>query len=477
MDKVPFQTALIAIPCLVPLDKDGSIQMLRQHQLNRKERLPERLEGITLNGKPAGRLVDFAREGQEGARATAAYYAGSGKEERNLIKASFFTGITGGILWYVLIYYWAARGFSSEEIGLMGGIGSSVGVITYLFGGYLADVLGRKKLFLVGILSTATGLLLFLTEKNITVFTVAYGMTSLGGSLQWPSLTTLLAAKASSANMKYLYGIQGFVNQIGLTIATFLGIFGPPFLERTYGTALSTGFVYVFLATAIFAFVPILFVYKVTETKKKPEKLSLHFDRRMRRILLMYCFQNALIGAGAGLVIPWFPVIFKQGLGASDNWVASIITLSNAVIAVGWFVVPKFADLKGSVTLIAVCQIASCVPMILIPYSPALLIVALLYTSRSFLMLVPSPVLNAYMMNICSEEIRASFLSLSQLAWQVAFAGSYAIAGYLWANNYSKVEPFFYAVAFYIVASLIFFAYFKGVKENEGAPTEKTAAG
>jgi MFS family permease len=381
------------------------------------------------------------------------------------------------VLWYVLIYYWAARGFSSEEIGLMGGIGSSVGVITYLFGGYLADVFGRKKLFLAGILSTATGLLLFLTEKNITVFTVAYGLTSLGGSLQWPSLTSLLAAKASPANMKYLYGFQGFVNQIGLTIATFLGIFGPPFLERTYDTVLTTGFMYVFLATAICAFVPILFVYRVTESKREAEKLSLHFDKRTKSILFMYCFQNALIGAGAGLVIPWFPVIFKEGLGASDSWVAGIITLSNAVIAIGWFIVPKFADFKGSVTLITACQIASCVPMILIPYSPVLWVIALLYTARSFLMLVPTPVLNAYMMNICKEKIRASFLSLSQLAWQLAFAGSYAVAGYLWANDYSKVGPFYYAVAFYIAASLTFFAYFRGVKENNSAQVDERVAG
>lgn len=432
-------------------------------------------EGYLLTEKPTGMLAGFARAGQDGARATAEYYASSGKEERNLVKASFFTGITGGVLWYVLIYYWAARGFSSEEIGLMGGIGSSVGVVTYLFGGYLADVLGRKKLFLVGILSTASGLMLFLTPKNIAVFTTAYGLTSLGGSLQWPSLTSLLAAKTTSSNMKFLYGVQGFVNQIGLTIATFLGIFGPPFLESAYGTPLTTGYVYVFLATAFCAFVPILFVYRVTESKKESEKLSLHFDRRTKRVLFMYCYQNALIGAGAGLVIPWFPVIFNEGLGASDSWVAGIITLSNAVIAVGWFIVPKFADIKGSVTLITVCQIASCVPMILIPYSPVLWIVAILYTARSFLMLVPTPVLNAYVMNICKEKIRASFLSLSQLAWQLAFAGSYAVAGYLWANEYSKVGPFYFAVAFYVAASLIFFAYFKSVKENDGTPADKIA--
>ena len=81
-------------------------------------------------------------------------------------------------------------------------------------------------------------------------------------------------------------------------------------------------------------------------------------------------------------------------------------------------------------------------------------------------MLVPSPVLNAYLVNIVSGRIRASFLALGQVAWQLPFSASYAAAGYLWANNYSKVSPFLIAAAFYIAASVIFWAYFKDIKEN-----------
>jgi MFS family permease len=363
----------------------------------------------------------------------------------------------------------------------MGSIGFAVGSVGYLVGGYLADKLGRKRVVLIGLASTAIGLILFLSDKNLAIYSVAYGFTSLGGSLAWPSMTTLLATKASPSNMKFLYGVQGFVNQIGLTIATFLGIFGPSFLDAEAGIELSTGYLWVFGATAACALVPMLYVARVTEIKRQPERLSLHFDKRMRKILLVYSFQNALIGAGAAFVIPWLPIVFKQGLGATDSWVAFIITVSNIVIAVGWFIIPHFANLRGSVALIAVCQIISVVPMVLIPYSPVLLAVAFLYTVRSLLMLVPSPVLNAYIMNIVDERIRASFLSLSQLAWELAFSASYFVAGYLWANDYSKVEPFYIAGAFYVAASLIFYFYFRNVKEaTDAAPhpgTEQHKAG
>jgi MFS family permease len=415
----------------------------------------------------------FARTSQDGARATAKYYTGSGKEERWLVKASFFTGITSGVLWYVLYYYWAALEFSSQEIGLMGGLGSAVGIITYIFGGYLADAFGRKRLLFVGLVGEALGCLLFVTEKNLAVYTLGYSVTSLGGSLIWPSLMALMATKTTAVNMKFFYGVQGFVNQIGLTIATFLGIFGPYILERDFDIARSRGFEYVFLIAAVLAVVPILYILRIRETERRPEKLTVHFDQRMRSRLYMYCFQNALIGAGAGFVIPWLPIIFNKGMGASDSWVAGIITLSNVVIAVGWFIVPIFAGYRGSVALITVCQLASCIPLLLLPYSSSILIVvALLYTVRSFLMLVPTPVLNAYVMNIVSEQIRASFLAISQLTWQIAFSATYFIAGFLWASDYTKVLPFYIAAGFYIVASLVFFAYFKNIKESQDEPAQ-----
>jgi len=383
------------------------------------------------------------------------------------VRASFFTGITGGILWYVLFLYWASLGFTSEQIGLMGATGSGLGVLAYLIGGYLADRLGRRRLFLVGLFFTAAGFIVFLTERNVYAFTIAYSLTSMGGSLAWPSLMALMAEKTTPANMKYFYGIQGFYNQIGLTIATFFGIFGPSFLHGRYNINLSGGYTLVFLLAALCAIPPIVYVLKVSEKVKRSGPLLAHYDRRMRRILLIYCLQNGMIGVGAAFVIPWFPLIFEQGMGATGEQIALIITLSNAVIAAGWFIVPKFADLRGSVALITVCQIASVVPLLLIPYSSSLLIVVgMLYAARSFLMLVPSPILNAYTMNIVSEEIRASFLAMGQIAWQLPFSVFLAVAGYLWANDYSRVIPFYIASALYIAASVVFYVYFRNVKES-----------
>ncbi len=85
-------------------------------------------------------------------------------------------------------------------------------------------------------------------------------------------------------------------------------------------------------------------------------------------------------------------------------------------------------------------------------------------------MIVPTPVLNAYLMNVVPEEIRASFLGLSQVAWQVPYALGLAAAGFLWANDYTQKVPFYVAIVLYLVASVIFFAYFQKVKEGHMHP-------
>ncbi len=418
-----------------------------------------------MTEKGSWSVSGMARAGQDGAKATAKYYSGSGKDERSLVKASFFTGITGGILWYPLILYWFALDFSSTEIGIMGALGTGAGIISLMVGGYLADRIGRKKLYIVGLASTALGFMLFVSEKNIAVFTVAYALTSVGSSLAWPSLIALMAAKTSAKESKYFYGVQGFANQIGLTIAMFFGVFGPPFMEREYGIGVSSGYNLVFVITALCAIAPFVFVLKIGDERRKHPRLILSFNKKMRERLFVYSFQNSLIGLGAAFVIPWLALVFQDGMDASFEWVAVIFTVANAGIAIGWFVVPKFADLRGSVALIAGCQIASVAFMVAIPYSPLLVGVAILYTMRSFLMLVPQPVLNAYVMNICTEEIRASFLAVSQLAWQMGYSLAYALAGTYWADDYSKTGPFWIGGALYVAGSLIFYAYFRRISE------------
>jgi MFS family permease len=337
-------------------------------------------------------------------------------------------------------------------------------VLTYLFGGFLADKFGRKKLFMIGLTATVAGLAMLSAGADVIVFTIGYSLANLGSSLSWPSLRVLMSTKTGPSQLKLLYSVQAFVNQIGLILGSFTGILLPSVMED-YGVVLSTGYRYIFLGALVAAVVPLWYVLKVSENRRKSEKLSLKMDVRTRRNLIVFCAQNALIGAGAALVIPWLPIIFGEGMGASGIQISLIILISNLTIALGWLVISKFAEMRGSVAVIAVCQIASVAPLLAIPFSPFLSVLAVLYTARSLLMLVPNPILYAYIMNIVSEEIRATFLALSELAWQLAFTAFYAISGIIWSDNYSQVAPFIYGSVFFIAGTLTFFLYFRNVKE------------
>jgi MFS family permease len=417
-------------------------------------------------------MKGVARAGRASAAESVRYFSKSGKDERRIINASFFMGILSGVSWYVIALYWDALGFTSEEIGLIGGIGSAVGVVSLLVSGFLADVFGRKKLLLLGLAGNAAGAALFLSSPNLVVFIIAESLLSLGWSLVQPSVMALMASKASPTRLKFFFGMQGFSGQIAITLASATGIFFPGFLRDHYNLDLTSGYWLVVLVAVISTIVPMFYIRKVSEPKKSGEKLRLSFDRTARMRLVMYSFQNALIGVGAGLVIPWLPLVFQEGMGASSLELTAMVTAANIAIAISWFIIPKFAEARGSVLLIASCQITSVAFLLAIPYSAfSLLLVGFLFTARSVLMLVPTPVLNAYVMNIVTEEIRASFWAISQLTWTVAYAAAFAASGYIWANDYSKTEPFIYCSIVYVISSLIFYFYFKGIAEPKDEPT------
>ena len=418
-----------------------------------------------------GTIRGFATAGQAGAVETLHYYTKSSKDERRIINASFFMGVLSGVSWYVIALYWDALGFTSEEIGLIGGIGSAVGVISLLVSGFLADVFGRKKLLLLGLAGNAGGAALFLSSPDLVVFIIAESLISLGWSLTQPSVMALMASKASPTRLKFFFGLQGFSSQIAITLASATGIFFPGFLRDHFDLELTSGYWLVVLVAVISTIVPMFYIHKVSETKKSGEKLRLRFDRTARMRLIMYSLQNALIGVGAGFVIPWLPLVFQDGMGASSLELTAMVTAANIAIAISWFIIPKFAEARGSVLLIAACQIASVAFLLAIPYSAfSLLLVGFLFTARSVLMLVPTPVLNAYVMNIVNEEIRASFWAISQLTWTVAYAAAFAVSGYVWANDYSKPEPFIYCSIVYVISSLVFYFYFKGIAEPKDEP-------
>jgi predicted MFS family arabinose efflux permease len=158
-------------------------------------------------------------------------------------------------------------------------------------------------------------------------------------------------------------------------------------------------------------------------------------------------------------------------MDATSVQLTLMVTASNIAVAVGWFVIPKFAEARGSVALTTAFQMASVAFLLAIPYSAfSLLLVAVLFTTRGLLMLIPTPILNAFVMNIVSEEIRASFWAISSLAWTIGYSASFAVSGYVWANDYSRVEPFYFTSAAYIVATLIFYFYFKRIAEPTDDP-------
>jgi MFS family permease len=181
-------------------------------------------------------------------------------------------------------------------------------------------------------------------------------------------------------------------------------------------------------------------------------------------VIGLFAITSILIGFGAGLVIPWFQVYFRLKFDASYSNIGYVFALQQFVLALSILLMPKIADRTGSVNTIVITQGLAIIVLVLIPSSPLFALAAVLFVVRAVLMNIAGPIQGAFMMGIICEEDRASATAINSLCWTGAWSLGTVVAGYVMEWNIDA--PFIITAAFYTAYSVLFYLFFKDIKER-----------
>jgi predicted MFS family arabinose efflux permease len=120
---------------------------------------------------------------------------------------------------------------------------------------------------------------------------------------------------------------------------------------------------------------------------------------------------------------------------------------------------PKLCEDIGQVLSITLTSGLSLIPLVLMPASGTLYAMSLLYVVRTGLMNMSSPIMNAYTMSMINSDERASASGVITMAWNGANAAGTAVSGVLMGLHIDS--PLYVGAAFYVLSTLIFYAYFR----------------
>ena len=395
---------------------------------------------------------------------------GSGRNPKLYLVGVFLFGLGQSIFTLIFNLYLRALGYSDSGIGQIlskVSIGAAVAALPAAF--LFRRAPARTLLVLAGAL-TALGytlqstfrapelllLLAFVTGMVITVFRL--------------SIAPVIMKETGPGARPFLFSASFGVLFASAIVGSIVGGALPHFFRTFNGeeqgalrATLYAGCVLTLLST-----VPFFAMTEPAGAEKKPPPSALEQVRDFLEIdwglHLRLILPAALVGLGAGLIIPFMNLYFRDRFGLTEGEIGALFGVMQGFMVVGNLFGPAVSRRMGLVGGVVATQLASVPFMIVLALSGSFPLVAAAFFLRSGLMNMNQPLASHFAMEVVPRRDHAVTNSLLSLAWFLAWSISADIGGAL-IERRGYTGPLLIAAALYVAASILYWIFFNDVEE------------
>ncbi|MBE2198379.1 MAG: MFS transporter, partial [Anaerolinea sp.] len=286
---------------------------------------------------------------------------------------------------------------------------------------------------------------------------------SLGGVTFGPFLMENSGEKERTYLFSFSMGLQmiaGFAgNWLGGSLPTWTGglVGAAPTSAAAYGWALTAVAILSF-----FALLPILFMHNPRKTAGDEARQSVspfQYARQNPALLLKLISPMLITSLGAGLLMPFLNIFFRHAFASSDKTIGALFAVGSLFMGIGLLAAPPLADRFGKIKVVVLTQALSIPFLALMGFVPLFGVSAAAYLVRLALMNMSNPVYQAFVMEQVDEEARATVASLVSMSWNVGWAFSPTLSG--WLQVHYGFNPVFWGtILTYVVAIYLYWRFF-----------------
>jgi predicted MFS family arabinose efflux permease len=192
-----------------------------------------------------------------------------------------------------------------------------------------------------------------------------------------------------------------------------------------------------------------------------------------KRLLVPIALNALLIGAGAGLVIPFMNLYFKDRFDCSSVQIGTYFSIAQVLTAAAALAAPAVARRYGKLRTAVAAELLSLPFLVTLGRETHLPVAVVAFWLRATFMQASTPLLQAFVMEVLPPTLRARSTSLNNMVWNVGWAASASLAG-LVIERFGYDVPFYLTATLYLIAALTFYRAFRG--RREGAPAASPAS-
>lgn len=366
-------------------------------------------------------------------------------------------------------------GFQADFISNMFSVSAAATGLVALPAGLLCERIGPKKALLVSLTSNLISFIqIFALKPSILLLASLTG--GLIGTVGWVASVPFMTENSLREERTYLFSVDWSAMTIMGVVGSYTGGFMPDMLNAALWlpTGVKTGSpigyriaLAISIAFALASAIPILLVKEDNRVQRQKSVALLSLKNiQSPRTIVKFMIPTAIIGLGAGFIIPLFNLFFKLRFAATAEQVGVIFALGNVTLGIGTLIAPMLSKRMGKVKTVVASQYLSIPFIMLMTLAPNLTLSTTAYLARETLMNMAGPVSTALMMEMVTETERATTSGFMVMADNIPRAVTASISGKMMTGN-DFFTPFIFTTIMYFVASSLYFIFFRKAESEE----------
>jgi len=383
---------------------------------------------------------------------------------RRYLLGAFFISMTFASFQLLLNLYFREKGYSESFIGTVLSAGALGMTVVSIPGAILLSKVRLKPVLLVStILSIIFGLFTVFPDTKWLIWW-AYLMTGVMTSFYRIASAPFFMRNSSPTERPYLFSLMFGISVIAGVVGSFLfgklvelvaAWFGVGMIQA-YQVALAIGIAFSLAALGPFA------VLKMPKEIPKEDKLNFRLEtlRPVKNVFLKLTVPYFIVGTGAGMIIPFLNLFFRDRFGQSPENIGFYFGLVNLTMFVGVMAGPILVRKIGMVRTIVFTELASIPFMLVLAYSYNLSIVFAAFLIRGALMNLGQPIGTNFAMEMVPKSHHGLMNAFLMFAWTSSWMISTRIGGIV-IERHGYTISLIIAVVLYVISAVTYYLFFR----------------
>lgn len=323
-------------------------------------------------------------------------------------------GVSNGVFNAVMMLYVATFGFNAQGLGLIFMMNPLSSTVLMIPAGMLADKIGKRPIILIGTAAALVGLITFLLSNSVETFALSMlfvGVFNATATVGAP----LYSSFFEGHDLVKAFSLYGFINIAAMSLGS-LGGFIPPYLASSMGFTLFEAYRVTMIAAAVLFVLQNVFTYisalGINETLSKGFSLFL----KSSVVVLKICGIGLLANVAGGLLFSLFPYYLYMKFGVGSAALGTLFLVSNLAMAMSKGLAAGIARRIGGLRSITLGVALSAFFVLLMPISPGIGIITILYVLRSGTAFMSEPLITSIFMRSIGEDEKSTANSIRMIS-------------------------------------------------------------